>query len=255
MAAKFDSVVPGPSDLVGGPLAPADAPNAVDEVFIADINTRLEAYTRAMDYTQFRAGLFELMAISARGNQYIQNDRLDNTLLANEPERAAQVIYMAINLIYILAPLVHPFMPDTSDSICRQLNAPMRALPKAFSIDILPGHTLGKAEYLFVRIDEKKIDEWRKKYGGESTAEVAPALSKNQAAKKAKADAAAALASIPRTPEVIELEGKIKTQGDKVSALKKEKVAGDELTTEVSELKRLKADLESLAKQLKGLSV
>ncbi|KAJ2041998.1 methionine--tRNA ligase mes1, partial [Coemansia sp. S16] len=33
-------------------------------------------------------------------------------------------------------------------------------------LDLLPGHVIGNADYLFTRIDEKKIDEWRAKYGG-----------------------------------------------------------------------------------------
>ncbi|CDZ98173.1 methionyl-trna synthetase [Phaffia rhodozyma] len=259
VAAKFDSVVPGPSSLAGGPLAPTDAPNAVDEVFISDINARLNTYIKSMDHTQFRSGLFELMAISARGNQYIQDNKLDNALLASDPERAAQVILMTINLIYALGPLVHPFMPVTADSICKQLNAPLRALPEAFSIDILPGHKLNQAEHLFKEIKEEKIDEWRKRYGGESSTPDAatPVLSKNQAAKKAKAEAAAALASLPRTPEVLALEAQIKTQGDKVTGLKKEKKEGGEaeLASEVGELKKLKADLEALGRALKGMSL
>jgi len=199
-------------------------------------------------------------------------------------------------------------MPDSADAIARQTNAPLRALPEEFSIDILPGHGLGKAEYLFQRIDEKKEDEWRRKYGGESTSVDAPApLSKNQLAKRAKAAAAAAAASLPRTPEVslasliphflsfafpfiifrerelrrvssrlstltslsfffffpssfsqvLEFEAKIKVQGDKVSALKKEKVTGAPLEEAVGELKALKAGLEQLALDLKlqGLTV
>lgn len=255
-AAKFDSVLPGPADLKGGVLAPEDAPNAIDEVFITDINARLKAYTRAMDYTQLRQGLFEMMAISARGNQYIQDNRLDNALLANDPARAAQVVYTTVNLIYILATLVHPFMPDTAAGICTQLNAPMRSVADAFSIDILPGHTLGEAFLLFTKIDSKKEDEWRAKYGGESSSAAAPPpLSKNQAAKKAKAAAAAALADVPRTPEVIALEAQIKEQAEKVTALKKDKVAGAPLDAEIATLKQLKGGMEALAKQLKALAV
>lgn len=225
---------------------------------MTDINARLKAYTTAMDGTQLRQGLFEVMGISARGNQYIQDNRLDNALLANEPERAAQVVYMTLNLIYTLATLVHPFMPDTAAGICTQLNAPMRSVAQKFSIDILPGHSLGQAAHLFTKIDAKKEDEWRAKYGGEtSTAAAAapPPLSKSAAAKKAKAAAAAALADLPRTPEVLELEAKIKTQGDKVAALKKDQVAGQPLEVEVAALKQLKGGLEALAKQLKGLSL
>jgi methionyl-tRNA synthetase len=254
VAAKYDSVLPGPADLAGGELAPEAAPNAIDEVFVTDVNARLAAYRKAMDYTQLRQGLFEMMALSARGNQYIQDNRLDNALLASDPVRAAQVVYMTVNLVYTLATLVHPFMPTTAEGICTQLNAPMRSVAERFSIDLLPGHTLGAAFLLFTRIDSKKEDEWRAKYGGESST-APPPLSKNQAAKKAKAAAAAALADVPRTPEVIALEAKIKEQAEKVTALKKDKVSGPALDAEIATLKSLKGGMEDLAKSLKALAV
>jgi methionyl-tRNA synthetase len=197
------------------------------------------------------------MQISARGNQYLQ----DNAFLASNPDRCGEVVLLAVNLVYALAPLIHPFMPETSASICKQLNAPMRSAPEAFSIDLLPGHTIGKAAYLFSKIDEKKEDEWRKRYGGETTgaavdAVVAPpaAISTKEAAKRAKA-AAAALAALPRTPAVLELEGKIKEQADRVVGLKKDNVGGVELAEAVRELKERKAAMDVLAKSFSSMSV
>ena len=195
------------------------------------------------------------MSISARGNQYLQDNRLDNALLKNQPERCAEVLVLAVNLIYALGPLVHPFMPDTADSIARQTNAPLRKLPEEFSVDLLEGHGLGQPQLLFTKIGEKKEDEWRKAYGGESTGAAAipgETLSKKQLAKRAKEAAAAQAASLPRTPEVIALEEKIKAQGGKVAAMKKEKIAGEELDKAVAELKMLKAELDVLALELKA---
>lgn len=259
VGAKFDSIIPSSTTLPGGPLSPSSAPNPTDEVFVTDINNHLSAYIKALEATQLRAGLFEAMSISARGNQYLQDNKLDNAFLASNPERCAEVILMAVNLIYTLSPLLHPFMPETSASICKQLNAPMRSLPEAFSIDILPGHTIGKADHLFVKIKDGKEDEWRRKYGGETTAAsatpAAPApVSKKEAAKRAKA-AAAALAALPRTPEVIALEAQIKEQADRVVGLKKDNVGGVELAEAVRILKERKAEMDTLAQQLSSLSV
>ena len=59
---------------------------------------------------------------------------------------------------------------------------------------IKSGHKLGKAEYLFTKIDEKKAEEWREHYGGnqaeriQKQKEEAAAQAKKQAQKeKAKA--------------------------------------------------------------------
>ena len=48
-----------------------------------------------------------------------------------------------------------------------RLNAPALKIDDRFNLAILEGHNINKAEYLFQRIDEKKIDEWRAKYGGQ----------------------------------------------------------------------------------------
>jgi methionyl-tRNA synthetase len=155
--AKYNSVVPGPGDFKGGDaktLHSDSSPDAkVDSDFVDDVNTRLAEFRKNMDETKLRSGLATAMQISSRGNQYLQEAGLDNSLLANKPERCAQVILNAINLIYLISVVIHPFMPSTTTAILSQLNAPARSLPNEFSIDILPGHTLGKADHLFKKID------------------------------------------------------------------------------------------------------
>lgn len=133
-----------------------------------DLNKLLAAYNEAMEAVSERKGLEIAMQISARGNQFLQENKLDNSLLANNPDRAAAVIGVGINIIYLLSALFTPFMPETGSQILEQLNAPARKIPDEFSLPIKGGHNLGKPAYLFSRIDEKKIEEWRSKFGGGS---------------------------------------------------------------------------------------
>ena len=137
-------------------------------------------------------------------------------------------------------------MPATSREILDQLNAPARVVPEALSNDILGGHHLGKAAYLFTKIEEKKADEWRVKFGGAQAAAAAPAVKK-----KVKKAAAAKVAEGPKTEEIIALEAQIKSQGDTVRDLKtKQAAAGeggtptlDDVDIAVKELLRLKSSL------------
>ncbi|KAJ2815112.1 methionine--tRNA ligase mes1 [Coemansia erecta] len=96
---------------------------------------------------------------------------------------------LAVNLIYLLSALFHPFMPATAASICRQLNAPQRLLSDTFELDLKPGHVIGKPEHLFSLIDPKKVDQWLAEYGGSASDE--PKESKREKKKKAKEAAAA----------------------------------------------------------------
>ena len=133
-----------------------------------DLNQLLASYNEAMEAVSERKGLEIAMQISARGNQFLQDNKLDNSLLANHPEKAAAVIGVGINIIYLLSAIFTPFMPETGSQILEQLNAPARKIPNEFTLPIKGGHNLGKPAYLFSRIDDKKVEEWRAKFGGGS---------------------------------------------------------------------------------------
>jgi methionyl-tRNA synthetase len=70
-------------------------------------------------------------------------------------------------LVYLVSSIIGPYMPEVRDDIVSILNAPKLAIPDKFDLWIEAGHCIGKPKYLFGRIDEKKIEEWRGKYGGQ----------------------------------------------------------------------------------------
>ena len=218
-----------------------------------------------MDGVKLRLGLHTVMSISARGNLYLQSSGLNKQLMTENPKRCAQVVSRALNLIYVLSALVHPFMPSTEAAILAQLNAPPRAVPLAFAQDLLAGHAIGAPEHLFKRIDEKMAEVWRDKFGGlkpkedapaAEAAAAAPGMSKRKAAaKKKEAEKAAAAAAAenagPRSPEVLALEQRVADQGSVVRELKgkpKSEEGDKAIAAAVEELKRLKAELTETVK-------
>ncbi|KAL0954429.1 hypothetical protein HGRIS_003413 [Hohenbuehelia grisea] len=256
VTAQYDGVIPDSGD-ASGPLSPNDP---VDAEFIADINGLLKDYIDAMEQVKIRLGLATVMLVSQRGNAYLQASGLNKTLMAENPTRCAQVVSRAVNLIYVLSALVYPFMPATSDSILKQLNAPPRVVPSVLANDILAGHQLGKPEHLFKRIDDELVKTFKDKFAGTEakSAETpndplknAPGVSKKKlaAAKKAAAKEAAADAG-PKSPEALALEAKIAEQGQVVRGLKTQTLKTPELDAkikaEVEVLKALKAELEAL---------
>ncbi|KAI9634682.1 tRNA synthetases class I (M)-domain-containing protein [Dioszegia hungarica] len=285
--AKLDSAVPGPADSPGGEVKPDPSTpgGKLDADFVRDINSRLTEYREYMDGTKLRSGLATAMSISSRGNQYLQDSGLDNALLSGQPERCAEVLVNAINLIYLLSVLFHPFMPTTSTDILRQLNAPARSLPTSFAIDILPGHKLGKAEHLFKKIDNvdgAQEKAWQKRFGGDSVVadQVDPSgpgghpeggkvpnvkdvevKSNKKAAHAAKAaeasrakKAAQAEADAKKTPEERELEGRIEAQGKKVADVRRGLEEGD-ADKEMKVAKELKMELAELRKRMKEAAI
>ncbi|CAN3500126.1 methionine--tRNA ligase, cytoplasmic [Diutina catenulata] len=155
--AKYHGVVPeySPSEIAGY------------DAFVAEVNDLLKQYIEAMDAVSLRRGLELAMAISARGNQFLQENKLDNAHFNQEPAKTDAVVAVGLNLVYLVSAIIYPFMPDTTAQIDQILNAPPLSITDTFQLVLKPGHCIGEAQYLFKRIDEKKVAEWRKMYGGQ----------------------------------------------------------------------------------------
>jgi methionyl-tRNA synthetase len=250
--AKFDGIIPDGGDKPG-PLPTDDE----DAEFVTEVNNLLQQYIEQGDAVKIRSALQTIMLISAQGNLYLQHAGLGNALLADNPKRCAQVISRAVNLIYTLSAAVFPYMPSTSDSILTQLNAPARTISPVLSNDILAGHTIGTPAHLFTKIDEKMALEWKSRFG--TSEQNAPAaeqpkatpdgkpISKKQAEKtKKQADrelaAARAKEAKPKSSKTLEIEEKVKAQGDVVRKLKTDKATPDAIQEAVAALQKLKLD-------------
>lgn len=134
--------------------------------FENDINGLLASYIENMEAVNLRKGLEIAMQISSRGNSFLQDNKLDNSLYANTPDVSDAVVGVGLNLIYLVSAVISPFMPETTNQINEILNAPPLSITDKFSQVLKSGHNIGKAQYLFKRIDEKKVEEWRNLYGG-----------------------------------------------------------------------------------------
>lgn len=176
-AAKMDSTVPK-----------ADYSDELIEKHKQDANQILKSYIEAIEATKLRDGVKEILAFSSLGNKFLQDSKLDNRLLTEEPARCGTVINMALSHVHLLAGLLFPYMPTTSDSIFRQLGlAPSAHIPDSWAFTSLPaGHKLGHPGPLFSVIPAAKLDEWRDAYGGEELKKMKALAAEKAAAKKAK---------------------------------------------------------------------
>lgn len=257
ISSQYGGVIPDSGD-APGPLSPN---NEHDADFIAEVNALLKDYIDAMEAVKLRLGLQTIMLLSGRGNVYLQSSGLNKALMTDNPKRCAQVVSRAVNLIYALSALAHPFLPVTEAAMLVQLNAPARAVSPVLSTDILAGHTIGTPEHLFKRIDEKMADVWRAKFGGNKPLEeaavgadatqAAPGTSKRKAASAAKKAAIAVADGQPKSAEVLAQEQKVADQGQVVRTLKSKPKTPEleqEITAAVDVLKKLKEELASLQK-------
>lgn len=163
------------------------------------MNELLQTYQGHLENVKLKAGLSTVMHISALGNKLLQDNKLDNRLFSEEPERCAAVVGMALNHINLLASVLEPYMPATARGgvtdkgepiagIFQQLNVePIPTIPEKWTTGtIKPGHKIGKAAYLFGQIKAEKEQEWREAYGGEEARKAKQLEAEKRAAKKAQ---------------------------------------------------------------------
>lgn len=173
---NYDSVVPNYAENQDPSL----------ETFKGEINELLTQYIQELDAVKLRAALSTVLAISQKGNLFLQSNNLDNKLAENEPAKCAAVIGLALNLIHLLASIISPYMPDTAKSINSQLNAEPLAIPDKWTADsIKPNQKIGKAAYLFGNIKAEKGKEWRDMFGDKEAKKAKEEEALKKAAKKA----------------------------------------------------------------------
>ncbi|KAJ3067484.1 putative methionine--tRNA ligase, cytoplasmic protein rar1 [Podochytrium sp. JEL0797] len=243
--AKYESKVPA-----------YDVTGPAEQKLIAEVNAALTQYIDNVESCKsLRAGLKIVMEISSLGNGYLQDNKIDNTLFLNHRERCNTVVAMSLNLAYLISALVYPYLPSTSTNICRQLNLPTRKITDTWSgKDITAGHVLGKVDYLFTRIDEKRADELRAKYSGAAQNATAPAAAKPN--KKAAAKKVVLLSEAPagmeKTAEIVALESDVKAAGEVVRQMKTDNVVGDALQAALANLVAKKEALTAEVAKLGG---
>lgn len=108
----------------------------------------------------------EIITLLRRSNKYI-DETMPWVLGKDESqkERLATVLYNLLESIRFSAVLLSPFMPETAESIFRQLNIDKKDWDSLAAFDgMVSGQNVGKAEILFARIDmAKKLEEMESK--------------------------------------------------------------------------------------------
>jgi len=112
---------------------------------------------------KFRQALTDFMNIARIGNEYLASQEPWKTIKTDE-ERTKTVMYIAAQIAASLAILSEPFLPFSSEKLKNMLEFPLLTeKPEWNSIEgskfeiLPPGHTIGKAELLFSKIEDKEI--------------------------------------------------------------------------------------------------
>ena len=158
--AKFGEVVPA-----GGTTGEREA------ALIAELTTRIRAYEANMEAMEVRKAAGELRAIWVAGNEYLQS-AAPWTVVKTDPEAAAAMVRLSLNLTRLYAILSQPFIPDAAASTMAALACTDWTWPTdiAEALDVLPpGHAFTVPEVLFRKITDEERAEWQVRFAGVRT--------------------------------------------------------------------------------------
>ena len=146
----------------GGVVEDRGAAEEVDEDLKGVILATPGKADACMEKLRVADAMTEIFALFKRCNKYI-DETMPWALAKDETkqDRLATVLYNLVEGICIGATLLKPFMPETTDRILAQLNAPERSFEDLKAFGLYPNGTkvTEKPEILFARLDLKEVME------------------------------------------------------------------------------------------------
>lgn len=116
---------------------------------------------------QFRDAQFKMMELARLGNKYLAEHE-PWKLVKTDAEATAMVLSEAVQVLYNLALLMEPFMPEASGRLLSQLGASVSEAQKkqfwmaqggpGLWMELGAGHTFGLAGLLFQKIEDEVIE-------------------------------------------------------------------------------------------------
>ncbi len=160
----------------GGVIQPGDTAGEFDDDLKSVAVNAIDKVTEKMETLHVADSLDEIWKVVNRANKYI--DETTPWILAkNEDDkpRLGTVLYDLVETIRIIAALLSPFMPETSEKIKIQINADDLSCEstKIFGAT-KAGTKVGEAEPIFARVDtEKKLAELEAEFAAGAEQDVA----------------------------------------------------------------------------------
>ncbi|MFI3249093.1 MAG: methionine--tRNA ligase [Rikenellaceae bacterium] len=143
----YDGVVPACGEL-----------SDYDKETIAEIEKSKGALESAIENYKFREALKEAMNIARIGNKYLA-DNEPWKQIKTDPERVKTVLYVALQITANLSISCEPFMPFSAAKIVEMMAIEKLDWEQLGSMSLVAtGHTIGKAELLFEKIEDSVIE-------------------------------------------------------------------------------------------------
>ena len=139
----FNSMVPKPSKL-----------DEQDKRALQSARRTVEKIAQLLEGFKLQAALNAVISLSHLGNRYL-NEKEPWKTIKNNPQSAANTLYVGIQIVKILAITLEPFTPFTAENLWQLLNLPGNVHEQAWDEtekDLPTGHKINKAKPLFQKV-------------------------------------------------------------------------------------------------------
>jgi len=143
---------------------------AADLEFLRGVQEDLTDYNAQLSAVKLRDGLTKILSVSRRGNQYLQANAPWILLKGSDEDkkRADTVIGVAANVAFLLAVLLHPYMPSVSQEIRKQCGSDrLPRMPVEVLCYLKEGHKIGTPKPLFAKLESEDIENYKSRFGGQ----------------------------------------------------------------------------------------
>lgn len=127
----------------------------------ADMLRSIESYPKKIsehfESYKIKDGVNELMNLAREGNKYF-NDVEPWKTVKSDKERCGTTLNICLQAIFTLAELSAPIIPFSSEKLFKMLNAKPVKWNESGKQHLKEGHQLNKAEILFPKIEDDKIE-------------------------------------------------------------------------------------------------
>lgn len=137
-------------------VVPAGNENAEELNEVTKAATEVENF---LEHYEFRNALTAMMNLARFGNQYLQVEEPWKTIKDN-PEKAAQSLFVAAQIAVGLAQICEPFLPFSAEKLQKMFNVSQLTWEEIKNEKVLikTGHQINPSELLFSKIEDETIE-------------------------------------------------------------------------------------------------
>ena len=130
-----------------------------DKETIAELQQIKAQLERNIENYHFREALKDAMNFARIGNKYLA-DTEPWKVVKTDPERVKTILNIALQITANTAIAIEPFMPFSAAKMISMLNVEKYSWEQMGQMDLVAaGHTIGKAELLFEKIEDETIQK------------------------------------------------------------------------------------------------